>query len=333
MPSFTDATVVPNVARALLGLLSERGLSLERVCRGLGFSHSDLMDPNVRLSYRQNRLLITRAQRGALDPALGLSTGARQSPLAWGIAGLAMLVSETLGDAIAYGLDHQGESGALLEHHATTLRDEMVVEVTPKVFDLEIEPFLVEEAFSSAVAVVRCLVGPGYSPNRIELAYPRPAHADAYARFFQCPVRFATGANRMFSNSRWLKTRLPGYDAAMCGPLRTELDALLKQPAGRSDLLESLSNRLRSGVDERQALNEVAQQLNMSERTLRRRLVELKVSYRQLLDDVRHERAQDLLHSTTMTVREVAQAVGFADARSFRRAFKRWTGVLPGSSR
>jgi AraC-like DNA-binding protein len=333
MPSFTDATVVPSVARALLALLSERGISPDRICRGLGFSHRDLMDLDVRLSYRQTRLLITRAQRALGDPTLGVSVGARQSPLAWGVAGLAMLVSETLGDAIAYGLDHQGEAGALLEHHATMLRDEMVVEVKPKVFDLQIEPFLVEEAFSSAVAVVRCLVGPGYSPDRIELAYPRPAQTDGYARFFACPVRFSTGANRMFSNSRWLKTRLPGYDPVMCGPLRAELDGLLKRPEDRSDLIESLSSRLRSGVDERQALHAVAQQLNMSERTLRRRLVEKKVSYRQLLDEVRRERARDLLHSTAMTVREVAQAVGFADARSFRRAFKRWTGALPGGNR
>nr|WP_315430919.1 AraC family transcriptional regulator [uncultured Albidiferax sp.] len=333
MPSFTDANVVPNVARALLGLLIERGQSAERVCRGLGFSPRDLVDINVRLSYRQTRLLITRSQRALRDPALGLSAGARQSPLAWGIAGLAMLVSETLGDAITYGLKHQGESGALLEHYATTQRGEMVVEVKPKVFDLEIEPFLVEEAFSSAVAVVRCLVGQGYKPDRIELAYPRPAHADAYSRFFLCPVHFSTNANRMFSNSVWLKTRLPGYDETTCSPLRAELNGLLKPPTSRNDLLESLSSSLRLGVDERPALHAVAQQLNMSERTLRRRLVEMKVSYRQLLDDVRHERARDMLSSTSLTVREVAQAVGFADARSFRRAFKRWTGALPGESR
>lgn len=325
----TDATVVPNIARSLLGLLRERGLPPGRVCRGLGFGYRDLFDLGMRLSYRQTRLLIVRTQQALQDPAFGLSAGARQTPVSWGLPGLAMLTCETLGEAIAYGLAHQGDAGALLEHRTSTQRDETVLEVRPKHFDVAIEPFLVEEAFSSAVAVVRCLVGPGFSPRRVELDYPRPAHARAYTQFFRCPVHFGAGANRLVSDAQWLASPLPGYDEITCAPLRAQLDGFLKRPSRRSDLVESLASRLRAHLDHHQPLHAVAQELNMSERTLRRRLAEQQVSYQGMLDDIRHERARDLLRHSELAVADIALACGFADARSFRRAFKRWSGALP----
>jgi AraC-like DNA-binding protein len=73
--------------------------------------------------------------------------------------------------------------------------------------------------------------------------------------------------------------------------------------------------------------------LNISERTLRRRLADLNVSYRSLVDQARHERAVDLLRRTSGSLSEIALATGFSDARNFRRAFKRWTGMLPGDFR
>ncbi|URJ81594.1 helix-turn-helix domain-containing protein [Xanthomonas oryzae] len=50
-------------------------------------------------------------------------------------------------------------------------------------------------------------------------------------------------------------------------------------------------------------------------------------------DAARYERAQDLLRNSQMIVAEVAQAVGYADARAFRRAFQCWSGRSPGQAR
>jgi len=73
--------------------------------------------------------------------------------------------------------------------------------------------------------------------------------------------------------------------------------------------------------------------LNFSERTLRRRLADMDLSYRSLVDQARRERAIDLLKRTSMSHGEIALATGFSDARNFRRAFKRWTDKLPSEIR
>jgi AraC-like DNA-binding protein len=59
----------------------------------------------------------------------------------------------------------------------------------------------------------------------------------------------------------------------------------------------------------------------------------MSTSYQELLDETRHDDARRLLETTRLSMEEVAGKLGFADVRSFRRAFKRWTGVSPGSYR
>ncbi|OYU07336.1 MAG: AraC family transcriptional regulator [Pseudomonas sp. PGPPP1] len=328
-PQQNEAVVVPNVARALLSLINESGLSTERICRGLGFGYEELLDLDMRLSYRQTRTLITRAQRTIRDPALGLSTGIRQTPVSWGFAGLAMLTCKTLGEAMSYGLEHQGDTGALMEHLASMQGNELTIEVKPRIFDLDIQPFLVEEAFSSVVAIVRRLAGPAFNPMRIELSYARPAYADSYSRVFRCPIKFKSGKNRLISEAHWLSTRLPDYDNITCAPLRAKLDQMLNRRITFDALIETLCSHLRLNLDNPQVLQTYLERLNMSERTFRRRLADLGHSYSHLLDQIRHERASDLLSNTTMTLTQVAHSIGYSDARVLRRAFKRWTGTLP----
>lgn len=73
---------------------------------------------------------------------------------------------------------------------------------------------------------------------------------------------------------------------------------------------------------------EIATRLDTSERTLRRRLSDEKTSFDELLANLQRERAEALL-AGPYAIREIALAVGFADASAFSRAFKRWTGKSP----
>lgn len=331
--SYMVTDIVPFTARALLGLLEDRDVSLERLCRGLGFTHTDLLDRHLLLSHQQMRSLILRAQAITRAPALGMACGVRQTPVSWGLMGLAMLTCETFGEAIEYGMGQQGAGGALLNNVFEVRGREAHLDVTPRLFDLEIESFLVEDNFAGAVAVSRYLVGAEFAPLRIDFAFPRPEHEEVYRRFFRCPVRFDAGMNRMTMESHWLGARLPGYDRITCRLVREQLNTLLQKPIGRNDLVESVANRLRVGVDERTQQRELAQMVNISERTLRRRLEAQSVSFQALRDETRFERARDLLARTSMTMAQVADAVGYSDARSFRRAFKRWSGTLPADFR
>jgi AraC-like DNA-binding protein len=73
----------------------------------------------------------------------------------------------------------------------------------------------------------------------------------------------------------------------------------------------------------------VAQNLNTSPRTLRRKLREENSSFRQVVDELRRDMAIRYLHDTNLTVEEIAETLGFSDTANFRQAFRRWTKTTP----
>ncbi len=74
----------------------------------------------------------------------------------------------------------------------------------------------------------------------------------------------------------------------------------------------------------------IGRRLGMSRRTLQRRLHERGVTFGQIVDSVRREAALAAIKPPTrISVQEVARACGFEDLKSFRRAFRKWTGLSP----
>ena len=76
-------------------------------------------------------------------------------------------------------------------------------------------------------------------------------------------------------------------------------------------------------------LPEVAASLQMNARTLQRRLAEAGTSYKRIIDEVRLDAACRLLGDRTLTLAEIATALGYSHPAHFTRAFTRWTGMTP----
>ena len=323
------ADIPPHVIRSLLHVVRERGLAPARLCRGLGFTLQELMAGDFRVSYGQTRRVVQRARRALDDPALGLATGARQTPVSWGLAGLGMLTCPNLGAAIEYGVRYQREAGSLTVVSAAVEARHFTIEGATRFPEPELEPFFIEEMLAGAVALGRWLVGADFRPLRVELRYPRPPRAAALRRYFGCPVEFDAPAHRLVAAASWCLRPLPMYDAYVCASIQQQIDQVLRAAVPQPDFVATVCHRIRMAMPVPPPLARVAAELNHSERTLRRRLRELDVSYQSLVDRIRYESALELLRHTRMPLQGVAEATGFSDVRNFRRAFRRWSGVLP----
>ena len=76
-------------------------------------------------------------------------------------------------------------------------------------------------------------------------------------------------------------------------------------------------------------LENIALTLNITPRTLQRKLRDENTSYRELSDSIRYELASTLLKYKDLTISEIAYKLGYSELKGFRRAFKQWSGVNP----
>jgi AraC-like DNA-binding protein len=163
--------------------------------------------------------------------------------------------------------------------------------------------------------------------------FPEPAHGAVYPLLFPGPVSFGAARAHFTFDARYLSLPQRRDDRALREMLRHALPLTVLQY--RRDRL--LVPRVRRFLSERPGdahdADEVARHLHLSVRSLHRHLREEGASLQGLKDEVRRERAVDLLRRTERPLKQVALAVGFADEKAFARAFKAWTGETPGEVR
>jgi AraC-like DNA-binding protein len=86
-------------------------------------------------------------------------------------------------------------------------------------------------------------------------------------------------------------------------------------------------------LDKSANLENVAAKLNMTSRTLRRKLIIEGSRFQQLKDNTRRDKAISLFEQADLTLAQIGLAVGFTELATFSRAFKHWTGVSPNTYR
>ena len=338
-PRYTAAEFPTNKLLYLTQLADACGIDCRSWFAGLALSRAQLADPALRVSYRQASGFVRRALaalRAAGVADAGLRIGREGTIGGFGLLGLAMMTSRTFGEAMQAGIAHHKICGCLLDLAFEPVDERTIAMVALPLFDdRELLPFFCEELFASSTLIARELIGPELRPVRLELAYPRPDYADEYAALFGCESRFDAPRCRLLIDMQWLPHPLPGYNPltakqalALCAQQRT--------PDGgepHQEIVAAVERLLRSRLAQQPKLNEVARTLNLSERSLRRKLAESGRIFREIHDRVRAERALQLLQAGALSVADVGSAVGFNDPREFRRAFKRWTGMPPQDAR
>jgi AraC-like DNA-binding protein len=330
---YTAANIPTNLLRCLSATLTELGFDAARTTIGLGFSLDDLSNPSCRVSFRQGSMMIRRALQMAKGRALGLEIGRRETVATIGLVGFAMLTCPTLGDAAALGMDRQQFTGAMLDFDLRSDGDTVSVAASSRFPEPDILIFLIEEAFASFLQVARGLVGPAFRPIRIDLCHSAPPYAEVYRDLFECEVRFGQTANLFVSDAAWMAKPLATHDPLSHRQTMQFLELSVAREQESLELVTSVERLLRQNLAEMPNLSEIARQLCLSERTLRRRLTDQGVSFQSLLDGQRRNRSLELLGNSKLSIEQVAFAVGFSDTHNFRRAFRRWTGSAPSEMR
>ncbi len=326
LPASSAGRVAPVCLRSLLAELLRRGIAPQLLFQGLMLEAGELEVPGTMVAHRLAVTVVRRALGLMTDPDLGFTLGAQSRITDRGALALGLLASSTLGDAMALEMQFPRSAGHLL-----SVRDERppglhITVAEPLPGDHDIEAFLADELFASTVKLRRLISGADYVPRRVELVHLRPPQAQMVERYFGCAVHYGSLRNRLISDLHWLELASPLASAVA---LHQSVDLLQRENPGGADaasLSLSIEAEILRLLPRVVSPSELAEHLNLSDRSLRRGLAAQAISYRQLLDGCRKSRALELLQVGRRSVAEAALQTGFANAASFRRAFKRWTG-------
>jgi len=328
-PRLTEAVIPPLTLAGLIDKARSLGLPPERWFQGLGLTVSQVYEAGTLVSYRQASTIIRRALLALPPGPLGLEVGSRNTLNSFGILGFALMSCRTPRDALDTGLRLHQTAGSLVDLEASIDGRRATIVLHERFPDPSLLPFLSEEFMSSTVAVARAMLGPEVSPLSVELSYPAPDYSGVYKRLFRCPVYFDAAENRLTWDTAPLDNPLPSHNQAN---LQIALDAckrMLETDIKQGEVVASVERHLRAQLRQRPGIADIAKTLNVTERTLRRQLAANGECFSGIRDRVLEQRARNLLVDSTMTVAQIAHALGYTDSREFRRAFKRWTGHTP----
>jgi AraC-like DNA-binding protein len=321
--------VAPVFLAFILSIANDHKVHLPALFRGLEIDATDFELPGVAVSRGDVMTVIRRALKLLPRPLHGIHVGKRAMVTEYGALALGLLASATLGEAISLATRFPQSSGHLLQLHEEATSDGRQQIALPYPGDWELQDFLVDLTFSAWVQLRRQITAGRYTPAKVEFVCEAPPDVSVYEAYFGCPVHFHSQRNALTTHLKWLDFRLPWANVKAC---RLSVQ-LLETEAGRFNSMPALGfsveRAIRRHLPNVPEFAQVAESLNLSERTLRRQLAQLGLNFRQLLDDSRKAQTFALMTSGNREISEIAAAAGFSDPRAFTRAFKRWTGRPP----
>lgn len=177
------------------------------------------------------------------------------------------------------------------------------------------------------------LIGRRIPLFEVQFAGERPDHADEYRLMFPCPVSYNAEADRLIFDNTVLQAPIIQRVETLREHLRTApLQWFTRQeyvPVFTRRVRDLLSSDLATQAD----MGAIATYLNMTERTLRRKLKDEGTTFQTIKDDLRRDNAIHQLNQSGLSIVEIAQQLGFSEPAAFNRAFKQWTGQTPGAFR
>jgi AraC-like DNA-binding protein len=168
------------------------------------------------------------------------------------------------------------------------------------------------------------------APLEVRMQHAAPAYAASYEKLLGVPVRFAATSNLIVMKKSRLAAPLRRSSPSLAAAFASRVQSLEHERTQGPDLVAQVHHaviaQLATGSIR---MANTARRLGMSVATLRRKLEDHGTSFASIVEGLQREAALRYLSTPEPTVSEVALLLGFADVRSFARAFRRWTGVAP----
>ncbi len=189
---------------------------------------------------------------------------------------------------------------------------------------------LLEQLHLSALLTLLRSACPTLPPLlRADMMSAAQGEAGAYRAAFGCPVRFNQDSARLVFPAAALQAPVDLRGAALSPDWRRRQRTLREALPGATEFVRAVQDAIMHTLPAGASADAVAARLNLSRRTLQRRLTESGCSYRQLLDGLRERHAHQLLDDPGLSLKEIAFLLGYSEQSAFNHAYLRWNQAAP----
>ena len=311
------------------GYLKELDFDSEVIFRSTGLSYPDYTQPGDRVALQVIAKLIEQVNTHVRRPDFAFQLGRKIPLMAHGNLGAAMLACKDL-----HALLVLSERFSRLAFSSITLsvneqRNNIAFKIVTDTGFPILDIAIVDAILGTSMENLQRLSGANIQPISVKIRHNKPQHPEFYNTLLECPIEFDALDNTLIFSKKTMATPLQTADNIGQNILVEKCKKDLDDIEQDSPLITRITDIITIHLSTSPSLLFVANTLQISERTLRRRLAEENINYRNLIKEVRHEKALHLLRHTQLRIEKISLELGYKETSNFRRAFKDAMGRSP----
>jgi AraC-like DNA-binding protein len=321
-----------------LKLMAQSSRDPARVMAGSGLSVEDVLLRDAPITVEQQLICARNAAAMTRRPDWHFEWAEAIGEHFHGPLTSALFSTPTLGDGLNAYVKYLPSRIPYLVWRERVVNDVCRIEVESMMPLGELGPILIEIPLLALLAYVRTLRGGRVQGLCMALKHSPRVASERYSKRFRADFSFGARSNALILPKIWCQQAHAGHDAVLW---RASLRrcALSEREGYQGPVADTLRQLLLRSFDSGDfsrtppTVTQAARRLHLSVRSLHRRLAEAGLSYQQLVDEARRERAAELLVEPQRKLGDIAAALGYRDPANFSRAFRRWYGVPPSAAR
>lgn len=305
------------------------GIEPFQILAGSGIEMWELDEPLRVITTSQELMVGRRLAQLAPSPLIGLDLGQFHHLISKGKLGMAAMCCETALEALQLMMDYIDLASTYFQYDLAVEGKKGSVRLKELVSLDDMSHYIFETEVVSLYTICSMILDDVRVFDEIRIAYPAPDYAARYKEIFHCPVNFKAPQHMISFDATLLDKPLKHANPLTKKILEQECKQLCQRLNEHASLKDRIRHELLFTDAEFPTLEQLAHRVNMPERTIRRKLTIEGTSYKDILSDIRKQKALELIAARDLSMESIAARLGYSDVASFYHAFKTWTGTTP----
>lgn len=297
--------------------------------KGTQLSYEQLSSLDGKISFVEQAQITKNARELCNDPALALWMGPKLHLATHGPVGMALIACANVQGMLEIFTKYSSIRAQFLSMSLQVSDDYLIVEIADNPNMGDFHDFFYELIMSTLQYIVEEVTGEPLKEGRFCFTHDKPGYVARYGEFLHSPLEFNCQRNLFCVPKHIGQSPSPYFDQALLDHATLLCEQRLTEQEKEDNLVKVVQKLLFDNPGKIWSLDNVAKALNTSPRTIMRKLKVHDKTYKQVLDEVHKEMVVRYLVHKNLSIDRIGYLVGYSDASSFRRSFKRWFAMTP----